>query len=102
MGDKPCAPMDTLSMGFYYGSGAPPPPEEDKGSIKDALLVTVAVLRLLAIPLGVLVAGVAGIVTLFFLFSASPYAGFGAIGAVVAAVAGLALWEWLHPPRLKE
>ena len=87
-------------MGFYYGSSSPPP-EEEKGSFKDAMLVTLAIFKLLAVPLGVMAGGVAAIVGLFFLFALSPLAGFAAIAVAVAAVGGFAVWEWRHPPRLE-
>ena len=88
-------------MGFYYGSNTPPP-DDDKASVKDALLISLAVFRMLAIPLGVIVAGGAYIVLLFYLFSLSAFAGFAAIAVVVLVVAGIAAWEKTHPPVLKE
>ncbi|MFN0145289.1 MAG: hypothetical protein ACKVT1_02170 [Dehalococcoidia bacterium] len=87
-------------MGFYYGSGSPPP-EEKPGGIKEALLITWAVFRALALPLGVLFGGIALLVLLFVLFAIHPLAGFGGILFLVAVVTARGLWEWRHPPTLK-
>ena len=87
-------------MGFYYGSGSPPP-EDKPGGFKEVVLITWAVFRVLAIPLGVLFGGVALLVLLFFLFTVHPLAGLGGILALVAVVAARGVWEWRHPPTLK-
>lgn len=90
----------TSAMGFYYGSSEPPP-EEKGGSAKDVVMMTVAVFRVLALPLGILVGGMAGLVGLFFLFAWLPIAGLGVMATAVLAVCGYAVWEWRHPPELK-
>jgi hypothetical protein len=91
----------TDRMGFYYGSGAPPP-EEKEGSLKEALLITWVVMKSLALPLGVLFGGIIALGFVIFLFTLSGWAGLGAIALVVVAVAARALWEWRHPPTLSE
>ncbi|MGD9935376.1 MAG: hypothetical protein AB7T37_16900 [Dehalococcoidia bacterium] len=87
-------------MGFYYGSSSPPP-EEKGSSAKDVVMMTVAVFRVLALPLGVIFGGMAGLVGLFFVFAWLPIAGLTVVAAVVLGVAGYAVWEWRHPPQLK-
>jgi hypothetical protein len=88
-------------MGFYYGPGTPP--DDDKpGGLKEAALVILAVFRALALPLAILFGGVACLLLIFFLFSVHPVAGLAGIGMVVALVALRALWEWRHPPVLRE
>jgi hypothetical protein len=88
-------------MGFYYGSSEPPP-GDDKGSFKEVLLITLAVFKVLALPLAVMVGGGGYIVLLFVLFSISPLAGYAGILAVVLVLAGIWGWEKAHPPQLKE
>ena len=88
-------------MGFYYGSSQPPP-GDDKGSFREAMLITLAVFRILAVPLLVIIAGGAYIVFVFYLFSLSAVAGYGGLSLVPIALALLWLWEKTHPPALKE
>lgn len=90
----------TLVMGFYYGSSTPPP-EEKGGSAKELVLMILAVFRVLAVPLAIIIGGMAGLVSLFFVFAWSAVAGFAVLGLIVLAVAGYAAWEWRHPPQLK-
>jgi hypothetical protein len=86
-------------VGFYYGSSQPPP-GDDKGTLKEAFLITVAVFRLLAIPLLVLIAGGGYVVLLFYLFAMNAFAGYAGLGVVVLAVFGVWVWEKTHPPTL--
>jgi hypothetical protein len=88
-------------MGFYYGSSQPPPGDE-RGSLKEAMAITLMVFRMLAIPLAVLLGGVGYIVLLFYLFSTSAIAGYSGLGVVVIVVAAIWAWEKTHPPKLKE
>jgi hypothetical protein len=88
-------------MGFYYGSSQPPPEKDEGGSIKEALMITLAVFRILAIPLGIMFAGGAYIVLVFFMFSFSALAGYGVLSLVPIALAGVFIWEKLHPPKLE-
>ncbi len=87
-------------MGFYYGSSQPPP-DDDKGSFKEAFLITLAVFRVLALPLGVMLGGGAYIVFVFYMFSISAIAGYGALSLVLVALAAIWAWEKTHPPALK-
>ncbi len=87
-------------MGFYYGSGGPPP-EEKSGSLKEVALITWVVFKMLALPLAILFGGVAVLIGLFYLFSFSPVAGVSAIGVVLLGVLARGIWEWRHPPVLK-
>jgi len=89
-------------MGFYYNSGQPPDDEEQSGTLKEAMLITWAVFRALAMPLGILFGGLLGLILLFWLFTLHPLLGVGAIGLVVAAVAGYGVWEAKHPPDLTD
>jgi hypothetical protein len=88
-------------VGFYHGSSQPPP-DGEKGSLKEALLITFAVFRILAVPLAVLLGGGAYIVLVFYLFSVNALAGYAGIGAVLLAVFVVWAWEKTHPPALKE
>jgi hypothetical protein len=87
-------------MGFYYGSGAPPPPK-DEGTFKEALLLTLIVFRTLALPLGILFGGIGYLVLVFYLFGLSPFAGLAAILVVVGAIAARGIWEAKHPPKVE-
>jgi hypothetical protein len=87
-------------MSFYYGSSEPP--QNDKpGGFKEAMLITLAVFRALALPLGVIFGGVLGLVVLFWLFTVSMWAGLAAIAAIVLALAAFGFWEYLHPPEIQ-
>lgn len=88
-------------MGFYYGSSGPEPGNEKPGGLKEALYITWAVFRALALPLAVLFGGVAYLVLLFFLFALSVWAGLAGILVVVAAVIARGVWEATHPPHLE-
>lgn len=83
-------------MGFYYGSGAPPP-EKKPGGFKEALIITWVVFQVLALPLGVLLGGVAYLVLLFYLFSWHPIAGLLGLSPIVIAFVARAVWEKKHP-----
>ena len=87
-------------MGFYYNSGGPSP-EEKQGSLKEVVLITWVVLKMLALPMAILFGGVAVLVGLFYLFSLSSLAGVSAIGVVLLAVLARGVWEWRHPPVFK-
>jgi hypothetical protein len=88
-------------VGFYYGSNEPPP-GNDKGSFKEVILITLAVFRILALPLGVMLAGGAYIVFVFYLFSISALAGYGGLSLVLVVLAAIWAWEKRHPPALEE
>ncbi len=88
-------------MGFYHGSGQPPPDDDKQGSLKDALIITLVVFKTLALPVAIMVGAILYLVLLFFLFTVHPLAGLGGILLIVAIVAGRGLWEWKHPPTLK-
>lgn len=86
-------------MGFYYNSGQPP--EEDKqGSIKEVVQIIWVVFQVLALPLGILLAGMAYLFFTFWMFTISPVAGLGAILLVVLGVIARGIWEAKHPPEL--
>jgi hypothetical protein len=87
-------------MGFYYGSGAPPPDDDKPGGLKEALVLTWIVFRVLALPLGIILGGVLYLFLLFFLFSIHPLLGLAGILVVVGAVVARGIWESKHPPEL--
>lgn len=87
-------------MGFYYGSSEPPP-EDKSGGFKEAMLITLAVFRALALPLAVIFGGMVGLVVLFWLFTLNGWAGLAAILAIVLALAAYGFWEYKHPPELE-
>ena len=77
-------------MGFYYSSGQPP--EEDKpGSWKEIIQIIWVVFTVLALPLGILLAGIAYLFFVFWMFTISPYAGFGSLLLVVLGGARLSV-----------
>lgn len=87
-------------MSFYYGSSQPP--DDDKpGGFKEAMVITLAVFRVLAIPLALLFGGVFYLVLLFYLFSLHPLAGLAGILLVVGALVARGVWEAKHPPALE-
>lgn len=88
-------------MGFYYGSNTPPP-EDKQGGIREAMMMTWAVFRVLALPLGIILGGMAALLLVIFLFTIHPLAGVAAIVAVLAVIGARAAWELRHPPTLKE
>jgi hypothetical protein len=89
-----------MLMGFYYGSSEPP--DGDKpGGIKEALLITLAVFRALALPLAVIFGGMFALVFIFWLFTISGWAGLGGVLAIVFALAAFGFWEYRHPPEIE-
>ena len=87
-------------MGFYHGSSEPP--QEDKaGGFKEAMLITFAVFRALALPLAVIFGGILGLLVLFWLFTLSAWAGLAAILAIVLGLAAFGFWEYRHPPEIE-
>ena len=88
-------------MGFYYGSSTPPP-DDDKASLKDVIVLSLAVFRMLALPLGIMMAGGAYIVFVFFMFSMSPFAGYASLALIGVVVGSIYIWEKTHPPTLEE
>lgn len=87
-------------MGFYYGSGSPPP-EDHSGGFRETLAIIWVVFRVLSVPIGILMGVVVAFVALFYLFSLSPIAGFATLGLLIAALVGFGVWESKHPPELK-
>ncbi|MEX0784601.1 MAG: hypothetical protein WD557_18355 [Dehalococcoidia bacterium] len=88
-------------MGFYHGSSDPPPEKGKPGGFKEAMFITIAVFRALALPLGVIFGGMLGLVLLFWLFTLSGWAGLAAILAIVLGLAGYGFWEYRHPPEFE-
>jgi hypothetical protein len=88
-------------MGFYYGSSEPPPEQDKPGGFKEAMYITWAVFRALALPLAVIFGGMLGLVLLFWLFTLSGWAGLGGILAIVLALVGFGFWEYKHPPEIE-
>ncbi|OAI40804.1 hypothetical protein AYO38_05130 [bacterium SCGC AG-212-C10] len=87
-------------MGFYYSSGQPPDKDEKPGGFKETLLIIWAVFSVLAVPFGLMFAGIAYLVILFFMFSASVFLGLAWIGLLVAVIAARGVWEAKHPPDI--
>ena len=87
-------------MGFYYGSSEPPQ-DNKPGGFKEAMLITLAVFRALALPLGVIFGGLFGLILLFWLFTVSMWAGLAAILAIALALAAFGFWEYRHPPEIE-
>ncbi len=88
-------------MGFYHGSSEPPPDADKPGGFKEAMYITWAVFRALALPLGVIFGGMIGLVFLFWLFTVSSLAGLGGVLAIVLALVAFGFWEYKHPPEIE-
>lgn len=88
-------------MGFYYGSSQPPPDEEKGGGVREVLAITLAVFRVLALPLGILLGGMFYLFFVFWMFTIHVLLGFAAIGLVAAVVVARGIWELKHPPELR-
>lgn len=86
-------------MGFYHGSSQPT--GEKPGGLKESLLITWAVVQVLALPLGIIFGVLAALILVFWLFTVHVFAGFGAILFVIAALAVRGMWEARHPPDLR-
>ena len=90
----------TVAVGFYYGSGQPP--DDDKsGGFRDVFIIVWVVLRMVAVPIGALLAIIVGLVFIVWLFTVSGFLGLGAILLIVAAVVARGIWEAKHPPDLR-
>ena len=87
-------------MGFYHGSSEPPE-EKGSGGLKETVLITAAVFKVLALPLGIIFGGIIGLVVLFWLFTISGWAGLAALVAIAVGLVGFGIWEYRHPPELK-
>ncbi len=98
----PLAPVwSTLNvMGFYYSPGTPDPKHEKSGGFRETLAITWVVFRVLAVPLGILLAVVLAFFAIFYLFTLSPFAGLGGIAAIILVIVARGVWEAKHPPDL--
>ena len=90
-----------VGMGFYHGSSEPPPDDEKPGGFMEAMFITWAVFRALALPLGVIFGGMFGLLLLFWLFTISGWAGLAGLLTIVVAVAAFGFWEYKHPPNIE-
>ena len=66
------------------------------------IVLSLAVFRMLALPLGIMLAGGLYIVFVFYMFSMSPYAGYASLALIGVAVGSIYVWEKTHPPTLEE
>ena len=96
---KPGPVVYTLDMSFYYGSGQPPD-EPKPGSLRETLSIVVAVFKVMALPIGLLMGSVLGLVLLIYSFTVSPWLGLGLLLLGAGAVAVFAFWERTRTPRL--
>lgn len=87
-------------MGFYYGPGQPPE-DDGQGGFREIVQIVWIVLRMLALPLGVLLGVILGLALIFWLFTVATLLGLAAILAIVAAVVARGVWEAKHPPDLR-
>lgn len=86
-------------MGFYYGSGQPP--DDDSGGIREIIEIVWVVLRMVAVPLGVLLGVIVGLAFIFWLFTVNGFLGLAAILVIIAAVVARGVWEAKHPPDIR-
>jgi len=89
----------TPGMSFYYGSGQPPD-EPKPGSIRETISIVVAVFKVMALPIGLLMGSVLGLVLLIYSFTVSPWLGLGLLILGAAAVGAFAFWERTRDPKL--
>ncbi len=88
-------------MGFYYGQNKPERPDDKPGGLRETLQIVWVVLRILAMPVGVLLGVVFAFVLIFWLFTVTPYLGLAFIGAIVVALVARGIWEARHPPEIR-
>ena len=88
-------------MGFYYGSGQQPPDDEGSGGLREIIEIVWVVLRMVAVPLGVLLGVILGLAFVFWLFTVNGFLGLAAILVIIAAVVARGVWEAKHPPELR-
>lgn len=92
-------------MGFYYGSGDSKGPhkggDEPDGGFKETLILIWVVLRVVAVPVGILMGVVLGIFGLFWLFTWAPILGGLVVVLIIGALVARAVWEAKHPPELR-
>jgi hypothetical protein len=86
-------------MGFYYGSNQPPD-DNKSGGFKETLMIIWAVFTVLALPFGLMFAGIAYLLIAFLLFTANVLLGFAWIALLVLAFVARGVWEAKHPPDL--
>lgn len=85
-------------MGFYYGPGGGEPEEDKPGTLKEALVLTWVVFRVLAVPLAILFGTLAAIGVIIYLFILHWAAGVAVIALIVLALVARGVWEAKHPP----
>jgi hypothetical protein len=86
-------------VGFYYGSNQPPDDDKPAG-FRDVIAISWAVFRVLAIPLGLMVAVIVYLGILFWLFTLHWVLGVAWLLVLGAVIAGRGVWEARHPPEL--
>lgn len=86
-------------MGFYYGSGEPPP-EDDKPGFLETLQIIWVVFRVLAAPLGIIVGALFALILVLWLFTVNAWFGLGVIVLIAAGLVAGGIWEARHPPDL--
>jgi hypothetical protein len=91
----------TRGVGFYHGSGAPPPEDRGSGGFRETVAIILVVFKLLAVPVGILIGVLLGLVLLFYAFVFSPILGVALLAGGVAALVGRGIWEAKHPPDLR-
>lgn len=87
-------------MGFYYGSGEPPPDDDKPATFRETITIIWAAFSVLAVPLALLMGVFAVLIGVIWLFTIHPLAGLAGILVIVAALIVRGVWEAKHPPDL--
>lgn len=80
-------------MGFYYGSGTPPPEDDDKVGFREVVSLIFAMFKVLSVPFAIIMGGLLVVLALFWLFTVNLLLGYAAMGLGIGALILRAIWE---------
>jgi hypothetical protein len=73
-------------MGFYYGSGAPPPEDDDKVRFREVVGLVFAMFKVLSVPFAIMFGGMLAVLALFLLFTVNLLLGYAVMGIGIGAL----------------
>lgn len=83
-------------MGFYYGSGTPPPEDEDKVRFREVISLVFAMFKVLSVPFAIIMGGLLVVLTLFWLFTVDIVLGYAVMGIGIGGLIIRAIWDSKH------